>query len=233
MTDLRAITLHQPWATLVALGVKTIETRSWPTKYRGRILIHAAKRTPTPGDYGDWYVNQAEIYESPPHIAPAQPETRGWPGGQPELSLLRREWGMADDGGQGLYYPLPLGAVVASAVLTDCVPVVDFRFERTDTRTRIEHIDDTLWLRVPGERPAREITAQLPFGDFAAGRWAWLLDDVKPTTERCPRCSGGHRFSAMAFPTGCPTCHGANVGAPVPMRGRQGLWIPNEQDWAA
>src|SRR5688500_9822529 len=40
---IRALTLHQPYATLVAVGAKTIETRSWSTNYRGRIAIHAAK----------------------------------------------------------------------------------------------------------------------------------------------------------------------------------------------
>ncbi|MGE0493239.1 MAG: ASCH domain-containing protein [Vulcanimicrobiota bacterium] len=40
---MKAITLYQPWATLVALGVKTIETRSWYTGYRGPIAIHAGK----------------------------------------------------------------------------------------------------------------------------------------------------------------------------------------------
>jgi len=39
----RVLTLTQPWATLVALGAKRIETRSWPTHYRGPLLIHAAK----------------------------------------------------------------------------------------------------------------------------------------------------------------------------------------------
>ena len=39
-----AITLWQPWATLVAIGVKTIETRSWGTSYRGPLAIHASKR---------------------------------------------------------------------------------------------------------------------------------------------------------------------------------------------
>lgn len=43
---MRAITLTQPWATLVALGEKTIETRSWSTSYRGPIAIHAAKGFP-------------------------------------------------------------------------------------------------------------------------------------------------------------------------------------------
>jgi hypothetical protein len=40
----KAITLTQPWATLVALGTKTVETRSWQTGYRGPLLIHAGKR---------------------------------------------------------------------------------------------------------------------------------------------------------------------------------------------
>lgn len=39
---LRCLTLHEPWATLVANGVKKIETRSWSTSYRGPIGIHAA-----------------------------------------------------------------------------------------------------------------------------------------------------------------------------------------------
>ena len=40
---MKAITLWQPWATLVAIGAKCIETRSWSTTYRGPLAIHAAK----------------------------------------------------------------------------------------------------------------------------------------------------------------------------------------------
>lgn len=40
---MRALTLTQPWATLVALGAKRVETRSWGTAYRGSLAIHAAK----------------------------------------------------------------------------------------------------------------------------------------------------------------------------------------------
>ena len=43
---MKALTLTQPWATLVAMGAKRIETRSWSTKYRGRLAIHAAKSFP-------------------------------------------------------------------------------------------------------------------------------------------------------------------------------------------
>lgn len=41
-----ALTLTQPWATLMDIGAKLNETRSWPTKYRGWIGIHAAKGYP-------------------------------------------------------------------------------------------------------------------------------------------------------------------------------------------
>lgn len=40
---MKALTLTQPWATLIAIGAKRIETRSWGTPFRGRIAIHAAK----------------------------------------------------------------------------------------------------------------------------------------------------------------------------------------------
>lgn len=40
---IKAITLWQPWATLVAFGLKTIETRRWGTEYRGPLAIHAAR----------------------------------------------------------------------------------------------------------------------------------------------------------------------------------------------
>lgn len=41
---MKAISLWQPWASAIAAGLKTIETRSWSTPYRGPLAIHAAKR---------------------------------------------------------------------------------------------------------------------------------------------------------------------------------------------
>ena len=38
---MKVLTLKQPWATLVAEDIKKYEFRSWKTKYRGKILIHA------------------------------------------------------------------------------------------------------------------------------------------------------------------------------------------------
>jgi len=41
-----ALSLMQPWASLVALKHKRIETRSWTTIYRGPLAIHASKGMP-------------------------------------------------------------------------------------------------------------------------------------------------------------------------------------------
>lgn len=40
---MKTLTIKQPWATLIALGHKKIENRSWTTNYRGIVAIHAAK----------------------------------------------------------------------------------------------------------------------------------------------------------------------------------------------
>ena len=40
--EMKALTVKQPWASLICEGVKDIENRTWQTKFRGRILIHSA-----------------------------------------------------------------------------------------------------------------------------------------------------------------------------------------------
>ncbi len=40
---MKALTIKEPWATLIISGYKKYEFRSWKTNYRGKILIHAGK----------------------------------------------------------------------------------------------------------------------------------------------------------------------------------------------
>jgi hypothetical protein len=40
---MQALSIKQPWATLIAQGYKKIENRTWVTSYRGPLLIHASK----------------------------------------------------------------------------------------------------------------------------------------------------------------------------------------------
>jgi hypothetical protein len=41
---MKILTVRQPWASLIVAGLKDVENRSWSTKYRGRLGIHAAMR---------------------------------------------------------------------------------------------------------------------------------------------------------------------------------------------
>jgi len=50
---MKVLSLLQPWATLVTLGIKHTETRSWATSYRGEFLIHASAK---------WTVQGVKLY---------------------------------------------------------------------------------------------------------------------------------------------------------------------------
>ena len=41
---LKCISIREPWGSLIREGKKTIETRTWNTKYRGKILLHASAK---------------------------------------------------------------------------------------------------------------------------------------------------------------------------------------------
>jgi len=47
---MKVISVLEPWASLIKEEVKYIETRSWKTKYRGELYIHASKRNLTKKD---------------------------------------------------------------------------------------------------------------------------------------------------------------------------------------
>lgn len=58
---MKALTLWQPWASLIAYGVKTYETRSWTTSYRGPLAIHASKRFDGPEQRLCWHPSFAQV----------------------------------------------------------------------------------------------------------------------------------------------------------------------------
>jgi hypothetical protein len=48
---MQALTIHQPWASLLVKGKKRYETRDWQRNYRGLLAIHAGKQSVHPFDY--------------------------------------------------------------------------------------------------------------------------------------------------------------------------------------
>ncbi len=122
----KVLSLLQPWASLVVMGLKTIETRSWTTHYRGPLLIHASK-----GKAG------AAVAEGPvfrKHI----PDFRA----------------------------LPFGAIIGEARLADVL-----RIEETG---------------LPPEHLARLTLEERAFGDYGAGRYAWMLEGAVAWAEIIP-----------------------------------------------
>ena len=85
--------VHQPWATLLALGSKRIETRSWRTRYRGDLLIHAARTRAEPA-----------LTDPPAAVQAAF--------GRP-----------VRHGPDGYTRAMPAGALVGAARLVDCVRI--------------------------------------------------------------------------------------------------------------
>lgn len=90
---IKAISLWQPWASLVIVGAKRIETRSWRTDYTGPFAIHAAKR---------YQEDERELTTCEPFCDALCP----FFGCEPE----------------DLPAVLPLGAVLGTVTLTGCRP---------------------------------------------------------------------------------------------------------------
>lgn len=130
---MKALTVRQPWATALVSGWKTIETRSWRTKYRGRLAIHAGARC-------------------------ASDQTGTYPR---DLTVSRDRAGLLLRS-PGLSWPhrLPLGAIIGTVDIVDCVPVQDI----------IE----------PWTCGAQE----LEWGDWSPAGWAWICRN--PTRFRRP-----------------------------------------------
>jgi hypothetical protein len=141
---MKAITLHQPWATLIALGEKRIETRSWPTNYRGPIAIHAAKTMPA---YAREFCGQRETVE------------------------LLEHYGLEAEG-------LPLGAVLATAKLVDCVKFSSATGRLVRDRGVITNVRTVVAYSVGPDEHL--------YGDFSEGRFGFVLEDMTPLPEPIP-----------------------------------------------
>jgi hypothetical protein len=47
---MKGLSIQQPWAWLICAGYKDVENRTWSTKFRGRIYVHASKKV----DFDSW-----------------------------------------------------------------------------------------------------------------------------------------------------------------------------------
>lgn len=125
---MKAVSLWQPWASLIACGAKTVETRHWPAPASivgERIAVHAAKRS------SELHMLRAPDFDRALHE---------------RADRLRMVEGR-----------LPLGFIVATAVIAECV-----------------RMDAAMIARVEREQPD-----ELAFGHWEPGRFAWRLAAIR------------------------------------------------------
>ncbi len=204
MTDVRAITVRQPWASLTANGRKTIEWRTgrWP-RWTGTVLIHAAA-TWAPGWKGRWFT-------------PADLEGRD--------GAILDGIGIAGDLGEDVngsdYYKLdqwasrrvPTGAVIAVGRIVMVLPVYDA-------------------LTITDYGLAEPWEPHFTVNEFAQRLTEWHAnpeDFAEPDWLETPRSDQLAYSGGYAVPGNVGLCLAdvVRLDRPVPAKGRLGLWRPD------
>ncbi len=137
---MKSLSMTQPWATLLACGAKRIETRSWPARLKPGTLvaIHAARTFP---------MSALVTCDEEPFC---------------DVLYAAKRAGYWDGDA------LPLGAVIAVARFTRCLPTD--RYLPVELRALPDHV------RIREE--------EFDFGNFAHGRFAFEFDRVWPLTPQ-------------------------------------------------
>lgn len=183
-----ALTLWQPWATAVALELKTIETRSWAPHPNQRLVgtgrrlaIHAAARRPgLRARFGEWSVDRRSHFD---------------------YVLVNRRTGAT--------HPIPLGAVVCTVAVPAVLPTLPGDGDEPtedllggwnvtwppENRVACRPLDDLGdVITVGGPNPTvKRYPGQATWGDYSPGRYAWFLDDVERVDPPAP-VRGGQKF---------------------------------------
>ena len=203
---MKALTLHQPYASLVVLGIKEWETLPHPFNgdmrpvgVRGlpglridrgeRIAIHAAASW-EPGWLGDYLqepILESDEFERLCILGELELGWDAWDRDVDDCAFMRLT---AEGAG------LPLGAIVGYVTVADTLPIVESLGGPDDPLPRVCNCTDEgqgLKLMRPFMYPSEDISDQLPYGHWLPGNWASLLVDPEP-------CS------------------------PIPANGEQGVW---------
>lgn len=114
---MKVLSIKEPYATLIKEKKKRIETRSWKTKYRGELYIHAS-------------------------ISKIKKEIKD----DKDLMDLIKE------------IPLEYGKIICKCSLVDCIEMTKEYIEKIKRENHQEYI----------------------CGEYKEGRYAWILEDIKP-----------------------------------------------------
>ena len=195
---MKAFTLYQPYASLIACGAKRFETRGWYTHYRGKIAIHAGLKKLSANYYIENYgFQELVIFQKSVNSAlNFEPRTDDRDVDNPVLpEAMTYNYGISD---------LPYGAIIATADLTNCYDIGEtnkingfLRKEYTD-KGLMPYDEKNVYCEVKTSNKKGGLLFitenELLFGDWTEGRYAWELQNIEVFAE------------------------------PIPAKGRQGLW---------
>ena len=160
-----ALTMYQPWGSLLACEAKQYETRGWATKYRGWMLIHAGKAQ------DHWFGDCDKPYLRAVYDALK-------PVFYPQTMCNQSD----------LQNAAPYGKIIAIAELVNCWRMVYHPGTDVDEALKIEigaeldvpkHHPDFHRFIVPTEQ-------ELLFGDWTPGRYAWEFANMTMLPEPIP-----------------------------------------------
>lgn len=157
---MKALSLTQPWASLIAFSVKRIETRSWGTNYRGPLAIHAAKGMPRPA---------FDMCFEEPFLTTLRAAHLLGPSDLPRGAVVAT---------CRLVDCLP---ILAKPNGHACVAPDDEGLIRAWTGPQL-FASTKAKLQVGGMTTEHEAA----FGDYTPGRFGWVLDDIQPLHEPVP-----------------------------------------------
>jgi hypothetical protein len=158
----KALSLHQPWASaLFVPDLKPIETRHWKTDYRGLLAIHAAKKSSrNVVDFFNYRVNT-----------------------HPDESEAFRKMSIYSFG------CLPLGAVIGTVELVDCVPTCEPLQDTNDLNGDCVmgyEIKQFLENQKRFQSHCRDFRTVNEWGNFGTFRYGWVFKNPKLLSTALP-----------------------------------------------
>ncbi len=160
---MKCISLWQPWASLIVIGAKQFETRSWSTSYRGPLLIHAAQK---------WDLEQRETCINEPFSSAL--------GGDKFPNQPQSDWFLASL----MSSHLPRGCIIGMVELVDCYQVFQTPLLLRGSKKH--------YVKMVNYKGGKDGNLPLPtgnelaFGDFSVGRYAWKLSNPVRFAEPIP-----------------------------------------------
>lgn len=120
MSELRLLSVRQPWASFLVHGIKKLEVRTWKTDYRGPVAIRASGRVSR--GLLDWLAVDDLLWKAYSKLP------------TPDVEY--------EDFAKDVRATLPTGGVVGFVTLSDCRPMTEWAKQRWNKTEQLVSFGD-------------------------------------------------------------------------------------------